>query len=334
MHPSVRILSLCLAALAALSTYSFTVAADTSEPSKTKLKGSFWGIADTGSATAAVSTGGTAAVSTEPKKWQINRVKGASLLLSISTAGNGALVAVGGDKFTSQRGSIFRSTDSGRSFSLISRAPAPLYEVKFRTPDHGLSVGANGTILSTTDGGRKWNQIQSGTKTNLWAAHFISDKVWLVGGGDTPWQNQDRSSGEIRRTTDAGKTWTGVHKGDKRISDFAFIDKKIGYAAGVGGTVLRTGDGGATWTKLPNAPLRAIVNAIEFVSETCGIAVGSGGTAYVTTDGAQSWRHKIAITKGSFLEDLTPQAERPGAFWTVAGDGTIASIDISRFCAP
>ena len=64
----------------------------------------------------------------------------------------------------------------------------------------------------------------------------------------------------------------------------------------------------------------------------CSVAVGSGGTAYVTTDGVQTWPHKTVVTKGSFLEDLAPRPNRRGVYWTVAGNGTIAAVDISRFC--
>ncbi len=332
MPSPVRLLSCSVAAFALSAMLQPAGAGDSSLLSSTKLKGSFWGIADTGRATVAISIGGTAAAYQNGKKWRVNKVNGASLLLSVATAADGAVIAAGGDKFTSKGGSVFRSTDDGQTFERVARAPSPLYEVKFTAPDIGHALGVNGTILTTTDAGKTWNRIQSGTKTKLWAAHFVNEKTGVIGGGDTPWQNQDRSSGEIRRTTDGGKNWKTVFSGEKRISDFAFIDKQTGYAAGVGGTILRTDDGGATWVRLPRAPLRAIVNAIEFVDEDCGLAVGSGGTAYVTTDGAQTWPHKIVVTKGSFLEDLTPKPNRRGVYWTVAGDGTIASLDISDFC--
>ena len=97
--------------------------------------------------------------------------------------------------------------------------------------------------------------------------------------------------------------------------------------------MLKTQDGGKTWIPLPRSPLKAIVNAIEFTDPSCGIAVGAGGDAYVTADGARTWPHRITVTEGSFLEDLTPKSGQPGAFWTVAGDGTIGLIDIAELCA-
>ena len=301
--------------------------------SSEQVNASVWGIADTANGLIAVGTGGAVAVSDARAAWALSVREGKPLLLSASRAGTDGVIVAGGTGFTKGKGIVLRSTDGGRSFTAITKSRAPLYEVKFRTELHGHAVGVDGTMIETTDGGLTWQPIDTGTKAKLWAVHFTSETTGLIGGGDTPWQNNDRSSGEIRRTEDGGRSWSVVHSGGKRISDFAFIDAKTGYAAGVGGVMLKTEDRGKTWTSLPASPLKAIVNAIAFTDPSCGIAVGAGGNAYVTTDGARTWPHRIAVTDGSFLEDLTPKSGQTGAFWTVAGNGTIALVDIARLCA-
>ena len=301
--------------------------------SSAKVKASTWGIADTTKGLVAVGTGGAVALSETGEIWDVATRDGKPLLLSAARAGADDVVVVGGIGFTKGQGVVLRSTDGGKSFAAVAQSRAPLYEVKFRNDLHGHAVGVDGVMFETKDGGLTWQPMDTGTQIKLWAIHFLSETAGLIAGGDTPWQNGDRSSGEIRRTEDGGRSWTVVHSGVKRISDFAVVDAMTVYAAGVGGTMLKTQDGGKTWIPLPRSPLKAIVNAIEFTDPSCGVAVGAGGDAYVTTDGAQTWPHQIAVTEGSFLEDLTPKSGQPGTFWTVAGDGTIGLIDIAKLCA-
>ena len=172
--------------------------------------------------------------------------------------------------------------------------------------------------------------MKTGARAKFWAIEFADGRTGLIGGGDTPWQNNNKISGLILRTIDGGRSWQSVWRGRNRISDFAFVNRRIGFAAGVNGLVLKTRNGGVTWTKLRSAPFGAIVNAIGFGSETCGVAGGHGGTAFVTRDGGESWPHRIKVTNGSFLEDLAPSGE--GRFLVVAGNGTVGRIDLRRIC--
>lgn len=320
------------ALLAFAATTVQATGADSHLRSSAKVKASIWGIAGTAKGLVAVGTGGAVALSETGKTWDLATRVGKPLLLSAAPAGPDGVVIAGGTGFTKGQGVILRSTDGGKSFREVAQSRAPFYEVKLRNDLHGHAVGVDGVMVETKDGGLTWKPIDTGTQSNLWAVHFLSEAAGLIAGGNTPWQNDDRSSGEIRRTDDGGRSWTVVHSGDKRISDFSFVDATTGYAAGVGGTMLMTQDGGKTWSPLPKSPLKAIVNAIEFADPSCGIAVGAGGDAYVTTDGARTWSHRIMVTEGSFLEDLAPKSGQPGAFWTVAGDGTIGLIDIAKLC--
>src|SRR5215470_12244769 len=61
------------------------------------------------------------------------------------------------------------------------------------------AVGAGGTILATTDGGKTWTPQTSGVAAALWSVHFHAEgqRGWAVGEGGT-----------ILATTDGGKTWT------------------------------------------------------------------------------------------------------------------------------
>jgi len=297
-----------------------------------KIGGSLWGIAQGSAFAVAVGPGGQVAVSANADGWRGKKLKTGGLLLAVDIAGHTTAFAVGGEGgFVDGRGLILRSKDRGQTFQRVpGNHGKTLYEIKFIAPDVGFAAGVGGTLLRTVDGGDTWMAVAAGTKANLWAVHFDEEGTGLIGGGDTPWQNDGKSSGIIRRTTDGGVTWETVHEGNNRISDFSFIDAKIGFAGGVGGRLLKTEDGGATWRNAGKTPLGAIINAVAFTSARCGLVVGAGGTAYVTKDGGKTWPGKVAVTMGSFLEDLDPVVA--GGFWVAGGDGTVGRIVIGEMC--
>ena len=315
--------------LIALAGLSFASSAMAQEFQSSKLKWSMWGISSGDGLRVATGTDGAVVVSRKDSPWTGRVLDGEPLLIATAIA-NGRDIFVAGSTggFVNGKALILRSRDAGKSFETsISGTGATIYELKFHNRTFGHASGVDGTLLRTTDGGNSWQRIATGTKSKLWALHFFNWEFGLVGGGDTPWQNDDKSSGLIRRTIDGGKTWQTVHAGQNRISDFSFVDDRVGYAGGVGGTLLKTEDGGKTWTHLPKTPLGAIVNAVAFETPACGLIVGSGGTAYATQDGGQTWPTAVKVTNGSFLEDLHPATG--GGYWVAAGDGTVGRIKLA-----
>ena len=119
--------------------------------------------------------------------------------------------------------------------------PAPqgngLLAVRFVNGNTGWAVGANGTVLGTTDGGESWRRQPSGTNKGLLCVRFLDDKTgWAVGDG-----------GVIIKTTDGGSTWEKQSSGvtDCLFSIYA-ADKEHVCAAG-NLRVLNSADGGTTW---------------------------------------------------------------------------------------
>ena len=59
--------------------------------------------------------------------------------------------------------------------------------------DNGWAVGANGTIIKTTNGGATWKVQPSGTTKNLHSVHFPSPRRgWAVGDDGTILENDVR----------------------------------------------------------------------------------------------------------------------------------------------
>jgi photosystem II stability/assembly factor-like uncharacterized protein/LmbE family N-acetylglucosaminyl deacetylase len=66
---------------------------------------------------------------------------------------------------------VLHSPDDGRNWHLLPTGQSlPLNDVMFVDPQHGYAVGALGTILATTDGGRTWQRQSYGDRrAALWS---------------------------------------------------------------------------------------------------------------------------------------------------------------------
>ncbi len=149
-----------------------------------------------------------------------------------------------------------------------------LFGVWFNNKNTGWAVGANGTILHTTNGslviGTWANQI-SATTNNLHAVQFGS----LTNGcavGD---------AGTILWTTDGGSHWntpTGMPACTNDLRGIHFGDTTNVWAVGDNGTVLHSADGGDNWTYQETAVTNRLENLYFHYNTTNGWAVGSNGT--------------------------------------------------------
>ncbi len=151
------------------------------------------------------------------------------------------------------------------------------------------AVGANSTIISTTDAGVTWSAPHTtNVTTEFLGVHFLDAVTgWAVG-----------RSGVILHTTDGGATpWLAQNSNSmEAVFDVYFHDANTGWA--VFGTTaslpatLRTTDGGATWTPV-SATGRTFFccNALDFAPDAMtGIAVGQASSEVLrTVDGGQSW---------------------------------------------
>jgi hypothetical protein len=124
-----------------------------------------------------------------------------------------------------------------------------LHGVFFSDVNNGTAVGANGTILRTTDGGSTWLTQFSGTGSGLGCVYFSDTDNGTVAGGE-----------DILRTTNSGVTWIEQTAPWGGMSSVSFFDANNGI--GVGYTViLRTTNGGVTFIGKDNN----ITNPNEFI---------------------------------------------------------------------
>lgn len=148
-----------------------------------------------------------------------------------------------------------------------------LNDIHFVDSNHGVTVGATGTVRKTDDGGDVWSVVDcDGTGAELTGVYLFSGTLngIVVGAG-----------GVIKAYTGTGCTAqsSGV------ITDLADVHcvpdvPNACWVVGKGGTILSTTDGGAVWS-IESAPSTATdLTAVFMVSTTVGYAVGSGGAVW------------------------------------------------------
>lgn len=123
-------------------------------------------------------------------------------------------------------------------------------------------------------------------------AFFVSPSAgWVV--GDT------YGAGQVRHTTDGGRTWQNQDIGDRTFTSVHFVTPNLGWVGGQDGRLYKTTDAGATWTPQTFGATYWI-KGIHFSDQSNGLLVTSGNTnggVYITSDGGTSWRQ---ISKGLY----------------------------------
>jgi photosystem II stability/assembly factor-like uncharacterized protein len=175
-------------------------------------------------------------------------------------------------------GSIYRTTVSGSAWTQPASSGETLYAI-WGSGNVFYAVGANGSIVKSSDGGQSWVS-QISTTTEVLRGVFGIGTNQVVAAGD---------NGVIVRTSD-GSTWSHVTSGVP-TSFFAVtaIDATTFFACGSNAVVLRSDNGGQTWQA--TSSLAVVGNARSlWGSSGDGIYVGaSNGTLWRSSDRGQNW---------------------------------------------
>ena len=239
-----------------------------------------------------------------------------------------------------------------------SGTDAHLYGVHFVNDKLGWTVGTDGVVLSSKDGGKTWSgsdtksitkdtfftQVSFTTPKNGWLVSI--GKVHYTGSGGNSWniQHQERAIGSnppglldlhfvsttegwavggrgtILHTQNGGGKWEKVRTpSEKHLWGVYFVDAEHGWVVGEEGEILRTQDGGKSWS-LQHSTAEQPLFAVHFANLMQGWIVGTNGLILHTADGGQTWERQENPTKLS-LRDVAFQNEKEG--WVVGEEGLI-----------
>jgi photosystem II stability/assembly factor-like uncharacterized protein len=159
---------------------------------------------------------------------------------------------------------------------LYNPTPRTINWLQTSQPATAFVVGDNGTIVVTTDNGRRWSTIPTTTLENLNSVSFA-----LVDSGITVGDNgtiiQINKSGEGFISNDISSI--NPDPGKQNLNDIVLLENSIlGYVVGDSGLILRTANRGNTWVPYQNTRVPYNLRSINFKVFTQAWAVGDSGT--------------------------------------------------------
>ncbi len=172
------------------------------------------------------------------------------------------------------------TTDSGPWRQVREMQPEhSVAMVGFLDGDRGLTVGCQGAVRYTTDGGVTWQRANSRGEC-LWGMDIVDEQVaWSVG-----------SAGHIGFSIDGWQTWQVVKVSNYGCHFVSFLDAQTGWAVSAAAKRLwATTDGGQTWAEMMLPPEMQTIVDVRLRTPTDGYVLDHVGALYVTRDGGQSW---------------------------------------------
>jgi len=127
-----------------------------------------------------------------------------------------------------------------------------LFDVKFKDTQNGLITGLGGVLLTSSDGGRTWTYLPSGSKQALFSGAFTETGLLTVG-----------EKGQRRLSRDGGQSWIKLGENDANrfptdkhgyFRDVTCGTPSVCWMVGAGGNVIRSTDAGENWFEMLPKP--------------------------------------------------------------------------------
>ncbi len=173
------------------------------------------------------------------------------------------------------------SGDSWHQQSNINLSGGRLNNIDFVNSTNGFTVGENGALIKTTDGGNSWNVSWGNLDPNLFWSNYKLTGVyypellncWVSGYTLSPSGYRTM----VAHTTDGGANWdTTSFSSGSRSGDIFFINDLDGYSVGIRSDY-KTTDGGITWSRIEYP---SDINKMFFLNAGLGWTVGNNGRIF------------------------------------------------------
>jgi len=113
---------------------------------------------------------------------------------------------------------VLRSEDQGETWATVNKGDTSLFALHYRDASTGFSVGQNGKVVKTVDGGLTWTVLPVPTTENLLDVWSSGSQV-LVTGIRT-----------LLRSRDDGLNWEVITEGDVSVQWYQAIEGVVGEA--------------------------------------------------------------------------------------------------------
>jgi photosystem II stability/assembly factor-like uncharacterized protein len=202
---------------------------------------------------------------------------------------------------------VLVSDDGGRSFR---QQPAPtratLTAVYFLDREHGVAVGHDEVILTTSDGGDHWRRVQFAPQSQqpLLDVWFGADaRGYAVGAYSTVFASRDGGASWAAQAFTPERMQpqvAGAGDSDEGVSQPHLYALAAGsgarrYIAGEAGHLYRSDDAGSSWREL-NSPYEGSLFGLLPLAGDALIAFGLRGHVFRSDDGGASWMALVSHT--------------------------------------
>ncbi|RPI18494.1 MAG: T9SS C-terminal target domain-containing protein [Ignavibacteriae bacterium] len=178
---------------------------------------------------------------------------------------------------------LYKTTDGGNTWLPKTNNFGTLMlngDLFFPNAETGYCTGEysmGGVILSTSNGGNWWVQVN--TYTDVYNSLFFINA--LTGWGTTNYT----ANHFLRKTTNGGYNWIPQYNiGTANLWDIYFINENTGWVVGDSGKILYTSNYGLSWN-IQQTGKTTSLKSIFFIDNNTGWAVGSGGVILKSTTG-------------------------------------------------
>jgi len=214
--------------------------------------------------------------------------------LVFTTPGTGfaSVAAAGGGG----SGRIYRTTDSGSSWTQVSASGSGVQGLHFVSPALGYAVGSDKLLLRTVDGGATWErQALAGAEGNppLTTIRCSGPDTCLI-----TVAGEDR----LLRTPDGGATASSVSASSARINAVALSSPTRVVGVGNGGGTVTSDDCGVNFTTVGGG-IEGVFTRLRASSSSAAYAAGREGRVARTLDGGRTW-DSIGVSTADDLVDV------------------------------
>jgi photosystem II stability/assembly factor-like uncharacterized protein len=224
---------------------------------------------------------------------------------------------------TAAGGRIYRTADGAGSWTQVGSAGAPLSALAFVTGTTAYAVGANSTMLKSTDEGKTWSalalSLPGGTPAQSLTGISCSDIMHcLLATAPAAAGNTNA----LVRTTDGGATGALVSPSQQNLLSVAFSTSSNAVAVGQAGATVLSSDGGTTFPTQISSRLGAPFSRLIRLgsSPTDAYVPGPAGEIAASTNGGVSWGLLRVPTSAELVDVAFPT---PEAGYAANSDGTV-----------
>jgi len=229
-----------------------------------------------------------------------------------------------------QSGGVFRSEDSGRTWSLLGLPDEAVRALEFATgrPDV-LVAGTRSGVFRSRDAGKNWERISPAGDAELKnvdsiAVDPVDANIIYAGTYHLPW-----------KTMDGGKTWNSIAAG--LIDDSDIMSLRVDatrpsrlYLSACSG-IYRSENQGGVWTKLQGVPYaaRRTQQIVQDPLRPDTLYAATTEGLWVTRDAGENWKRTTPNNwVATAVVILSGSADAPGkVVLGTEGQGILASED-------